>query len=86
MEKALEILTYMKASINDEEKMHEKLHSMSGDELHTYLFEAIAELEEAMKPKTCDGCSWSEDCCDHICGVCLRNDELRDMYEQKDNA
>ena len=56
MEKALEILTYMKASINDEEKMHEKLHSMSGDELHTYLFEAIAELEEAMKPKSCDTC------------------------------
>lgn len=46
----------------------------------------ILELEEAMKPKTCDGCYWSENCCDHICGVCLRNDELKDMYEPNDNA
>lgn len=54
MEKALEILTYMKASINDEEETHEKLDNMSESELHQYLNEAIAELEEAMQPKTCE--------------------------------
>ena len=56
MEKALEILTFMKASINGEEETHEKLYNMSDSELHQYLNEAIAELEEDMKPKTCDGC------------------------------
>ena len=55
-------------------------------ELDEDINEAINELEEAMQPKTCAGCCWSEEdnCCDEICGKCLRNDELRDMYEPKE--
>lgn len=56
--------------------------------------EAIAELEamearikEIKTPKTCGGCYWRGDnYCDHICGICLRNDEIRDMHEPKDNV
>ena len=50
MLKALDILIYMKASINNEDG-HEDFEAMSDDELKAYLNEAIAELEEAMKPK-----------------------------------
>jgi hypothetical protein len=53
--------------------------------------EAIAELEEAMKPKTCEGCKT----CEHYssgkqwkkCGwdwECKR--KYKDRYEPKDNA
>lgn len=80
--------------MNKASEILKELHSKDIHDLmelnidHVKVYEAIAELEEAMKPKTCDGCYWSEDdsCCDGICGKCLRNDELRDMYEPKDNA
>jgi len=45
--------------------------------------EAITELE-AQKAKSCNGCYWSNDNYnDSICNHCLRNDEMRDMYESK---
>lgn len=57
------------------------------------LNEAIVELEaiearikELETPNTCGGCYWRGDnYCDHICGICLRNDEIRDMHEPKDS-
>ena len=49
--KALEILTYMKASLNDEE-VSEKFEGMNENELETYLDEAIEELQS----RSCDGC------------------------------
>ena len=59
------------------------------------VFNAIAELEEAMKPKTCDGCKWEQetkiiktnigDKID-ICKLCSRYENLQDYYEPKDNA
>ena len=60
----------------------------------TELDEAIAELEEAIKPKTCEGCKWEQetnlittkvgDKVD-ICTLCIRY-EKQDNYEKKDNA
>ena len=51
MEKALEILKQVK-DLSGWIKCGAELPS---DEI---LDEAIAELEEAMKPKTCEGCEW----------------------------
>lgn len=48
--------------------------------------EAVAELEEAMKPKTCDGCKWlviGKYCALPI-GACIRKSD--DYFEPKDNA
>ena len=48
--------------------------------------EAIAELEEAMKPKTCEGCVYEDK--DGVinveCAFCLRNSN--DNFKPKDNA
>ena len=74
MEKALNVLKDLCLVINFNSYWQPRVH------------EAIAELEEAMKPKTCDGCYWLEDSNNSICGKCLRNDEMRDMFESKDNA
>ena len=50
-----------------------------------YLEEAIAELEEAIKPKTCDGCvREAEDMQDPHCAFCSRSCD--DNFEPKDNA
>lgn len=54
--------------------------------------EAINELEEYMKPKTCDGCKFRdivkfvqvESEALECCSVCVRN--CYDYYEPKDNA
>ena len=47
--------------------------------------EAIAELKEAMKPKSCDGCiREEEDMQDPHCVFCSR--ACKDNYEAKDNA
>lgn len=49
------------------------------------LDEAIAELEELMKSKSCDGCKW-----EHIkgnnwsCKDCRRSPSFVDMYEPKE--
>ena len=55
--KALEILTYMKASLNDEE-VSEKFEGMNENELETYLDEAISELEALQQAKSCE---WNYD-------------------------
>ena len=50
------------------------------------LDEAISELEEAMKPKTCEGCKWlviGKYCALPI-GTCIRKSD--DYFEQRDNA
>ena len=49
--------------------------------------EAIKELEEAMKPKTCDECKHLDGViCKHDRGLyCVRQFEA-DYYETKDNA
>ena len=48
--------------------------------------EAIKELEEAMKPKTCVGCKWLliGKYCTLPIGACIRKSD--DYFEQKDNA
>lgn len=50
--------------------------------------QAISELEEAMKPETCEGCYWQKmyninDIFNH-CDNCARNHN--DLYELKDNS
>ena len=45
--------------------------------------EAIAELEEAMKPKTCEGCKHQKIDIDR-CDFCKRY--YSDQYDPKDNA
>ena len=49
--------------------------------------EAITELEEAMKPKTCDGCKFLNGViCKHDRGLyCVRQFE-EDYFQPKDNA
>ena len=56
--------------------------------------DAIAELEEAMKPKTCDGCKYEDGEIYktliehghniHICSLCSRG--TNDYFKPKDNA
>ena len=47
--------------------------------------ERIKELEEAIKPKTCDGCvREAEDMQDPHCAFCSRSCD--DNFEPKDNA
>ena len=75
MEKALEILREYRSlqfGWNDTEKREE-------------ISEAIAELEEAMKPKTCDGCIYEnkDGVLNVECAFCLRNSN--DNFEPKDN-
>lgn len=74
--KALEILTYMKASYNDEE-VSEKFEEMSEDELKTYLDECIAELEALQQPKSCDDCR-SKSC--SIKRILLERVEINSSY------
>lgn len=64
-------------------------------ELDEDINEAIREIEEAMKPKTCEGCKWEQetnlittkvgDKVD-ICTLCTRYENLQDNYEKKDNS
>ena len=78
MHKALEILKNPMAII-------------SANENHVYskkqIDEAIVELEEAMKPKTCDGCKFLNGViCKHDRGLyCVRQFE-EDYFQPKDNA
>ena len=55
-------------------------------ELDKDINEAIKELEEAIKPKTCEGCVYEEK--DGVlnveCAFCLRNSN--DNFKPKDNA
>ena len=77
MEKALEKIIEAKENIN-----------MGYNEWAiSCLDEAIAELEEAMKPKTCDGCKFLNGViCKHDRGLyCVRQFE-EDYFQPKDNA
>ena len=47
--------------------------------------EDFSQLEEAMKPKTCEGCKYKNDYYKK-CEVCKRNYEYFDFYVAKDNA
>ena len=77
MKKALEILREYRSlqfGWNDTEKREE-------------ISEAIAEIEEAMKPKTCEGCKYKPndgECYYEPCGTCARF--FYDHYELKGNA
>ena len=75
MEKALKFLKHMKQT--------DTPYNFRECELD----EAIAELEEAMKPKTCEGCKHKPndgECYYEPCGTCARF--FYDHYEPKDNA
>lgn len=72
MEKALDILKY----IRNNDYIMDFLDK-------AYIKEAIKELEEAMKPKTCDGCKYQKIDIDR-CDFCKRY--YSDQYEPKDNA
>ena len=75
MEKALKFLKHMKQT--------DTPYNFRECELD----EAIAELEEAMKPKTCYGCKHKPndgECYYEPCGTCARF--FYDHYEPKDNA
>lgn len=74
MEKALEILKEFKIQI-------ETCPDDCWFELEQ-VNEAISELEEAMKPKTCDGCEY-EDVYHDECEVCKNNFEYFDFFKQK---
>ena len=51
-----------------------------GGEMMKYeLDEAIAELEELMKPKSCEGCV-RNDTISRWCACCVRNDYVKDNY------
>lgn len=43
---------------------------------------AISKLEEAMKPKSCDGCRYDGDDWVRYCGDCTRR-SIKDKYESK---
>ena len=84
--KASEILKAQKAEIEkmDIGSLKTKLLQETIKDL-VEINEAIAELEALQQPKSCDGCYWAEDNYDDsICGHCFRNDEMRDMYEAKE--
>ena len=78
------------------EKMHKALEILknpmaiiSANENHVYskkqIYQVIAELEEAMKHKTCDGCVHEVgDMQDLHCAFCSRSCD--DNFEPKDNA
>lgn len=89
MHKALEILNCIISEDNN------KLENMDEKNLVAYIREAIEELEEAIKPKTCDGCVYFRD--DRQCWIeninnyltCKRHTfelAMVDRYEPKDNA
>ena len=80
MEKALEILKLFQS---DKYKF-ESGAPLWKPELDSKMKEAIAELEEVMKPKTCDGCVYEDK--DGVinveCAFCLRNSN--DNFKPKD--
>ena len=72
MEKALKLLKILR---------DDYIHG----ELDKDINEAINELEEAMKPKTCEGCKYVSQGRYRVpCDTCART--LHDEYEPKDNA
>lgn len=84
MEKALEILKLFQS---DKYKF-ESGAPLWKPELDSKMKEAISELEEALKPKTCDGCmqNYNERLYGDltICDFCLRGN-AGDKFKPKDN-
>lgn len=78
MEKALleEHVRYGEARFRDKELVRPFVNRIYKD---------LEELEEAMKPKTCEGCKYKNDYYKK-CEVCKRNYEYFDFYVEKDNA
>lgn len=76
MEKALEILKEIRNTENEYD--HLKKHRFDN---------AISELEEAMKPKSCEGCKYFKDPkAKWECGIGFRCQRaFRDRYEPKEN-
>ena len=70
MEDAIEKNLASVMNINEEIKQYE---------------EAIAELEEMLNPKTCEGCKWKSNPNLHnaFCGNCSRAVHLKDNYKPK---
>ena len=80
MEKALleEHVRYGEARFRDKELVRPFVNR---------IYQDLAELEEAMKPKTCYGCKHKPndgECYYEPCGTCARF--FYDHYELKDNA
>ena len=89
MKKALEILKDIVENSNED-----KYEDMTEEELKAHVYEAISEIEEAMKPKTCEGCkqSWEPNnqtfhryFCEYL-KIPVHGDFCCNRYEQKDNA
>lgn len=80
MEKALNVFNWIEYCIKSYGRI------MLDDNDMLALKEAIAELEEEMKPKTCDGCKWEVigKYCILPVGCCIRKSE--DYFEPKDNS
>ena len=57
MEKALSLLKYFEESFKDATIVQEGELEINGISWILYVREAISELEEAMKPKTCEDCN-----------------------------
>ena len=86
MEKALAILKHLKWFHN--EFKNEDLSEWTIDcDDYNKIEEAIGELEEAIKPKTCDACKFLNGViCKHDRGLyCVRQFE-EDYFQPKDNA
>ena len=88
MNKALEILKDIRA-----DDYFDKYMNMTYEEIDLLLNEAIAELEEAMKPKTCEGCkqSWEPNnqtfhkfYCEYL-RIPVHSDFYCNRYEPKEN-
>ena len=78
MEKALleEHVRYGEARFRDKELVRPFVNR---------IYQNLEELEEAMKPKTCEWCKYQNDYYKK-CEVCKRNYEYFDFYVAKDNA
>ena len=65
-------------------KILHHFNSFCGAELSNDINEAIAEIEELMKPKNCEGCRYeNEDASSLPCVACVRNVDT-DYYEPKE--
>ena len=90
MEKALILLKDFEESFKDATIVQEGELERNGIAWILYVREAIAELEEAMKPKTCEKCSnWNVfcgKCDDHDNSLAGVDNYCCNRFEPKDNA
>ena len=88
--KALEILKEISTKCETDENFMG--YTYDAKKVDKLIQEAIVDIEEAMKPKTCEGCKWEQetklittkvgDKVD-ICKLCTRYENLQDHYEPK---